>query len=256
MFELALSGDLPNAACIISLHIPGAGGREGGERDSGAKKWKRRRRLSFTSATAKNLFRKAFCHSGAQTAVCPKHPQAARRGVRWSTGARKRKQPAAGETEFSVTGDYRGQRSNSGPAPGPAACPRYALEVSLHGHGHGHGPGRDWPRGAGGSKGEGRSGSTSSSRTRSLSAPSLLARCPATPERQPPSRRCARSPPRPGAPHAAAPRARSRRHLSPPRRPGGPEGRRCPGGGGRRCLLGRTGRAGEFIPLEGNSFCR
>lgn len=70
----------------------------------------------------------------------PKQLPAAQRGASWRRmGMQKRKQLAAGKTKFSVTGDYREQRSNSRSTPGPAVCPhaRYTLVIWLNGHGPG-----------------------------------------------------------------------------------------------------------------------
>lgn len=169
-------------------------------------------------------------------------------------GTQKRKQLAAGKAEFSVTGDYREQRSNSRSTPGPAVSP----QVHARDFAQGARTRRERPGAKGRAlKGKGRrSSASSSSLTRSPSAstsspPSLPARYPRTSARAPAAQRPRPAPPRPHSPPAAAARApRTARQPRAPLAPAGGSplsagrvGRRGGGArpGGRRCLLGRTG---------------
>lgn len=159
----------------------------------------------------------------------------------WRTGMQKRKQSGVGNTDFSVKRLQRAEIKLQIHLRARGLALRYALLRSR--------PGTD-PEGTGwgerpGSEGKGGRSGASSPLTRSQLLPRPSRR--ATPWPQPPQRRCLSPPaaPRPPLPPAGPPQRRAR----------GRGGRRHPARGRRR-PVGRTGRAGEFIPLEGNSFSR
>lgn len=179
-------------------------------------------------------------------------------------GTQKRKQLAAGKAEFSVTGDYREQRSNSRSTPGPAVSP----QVHARDFAQGARTRRERPGAKGRAlKGKGRrSSASSSSLTRSPSAstsspPSLPARYPRTSARAPAAQR-----PRPAPPPVPTARPRPRREppaprgspeppsLPPAARPSAPAvwagGEAAPGPGeGGACSVGRA-RAGGGASLS------